>query len=404
LREELTATAGERIWLSNALPYWSEVSRRLHWTILGIALLAGVGIGTAVAATRSSGTPVTAPISAIPELKNPYLDPGSPLKAAAPAFTLTDQFGKRISLGSFRGKVVVLTFNDPECTTICPLTTTALLYAKELLGPAASRVQLLGVGANPEATQVKFVRDYSRVHRMMRKWRFLTGSLPELRRVWHDYGIEAAVINDAIDHTPATYVIDMRGRESRLFLTQMAYSSVNQLGYEIARSIAPLLPGHPRLQSTLPLAAPVLSGPRDPVTLPRADGGQVGFGPGSGSHLVLFFDTWDSEVTDLAKQLVELNDYVVAARRHGLPDLVAVDEDKVEPSTNALPRFLHGLPRPLRYPVVVDKSGTFADGYRVQDSPYLELVSRTGSIVLQRDIAVRGWPTLRTLIAQARTK
>jgi hypothetical protein len=239
---------------------------------------------------------------------------------------------------------------------------------------------------------------------MMRKWRFLTGSLPELRRVWHDYGIEAAVINDAIDHTPATYVIDMRGRESRLFLTQMAYSSVNQLGYEIARSIAPLLPGHPRLQSTLPLAAPVLSGPRDPVTLPRADGGQVGFGPGSGSHLVLFFDTWDSEVTDLAKQLVELNDYVVAARRHGLPDLVAVDEDKVEPSTNALPRFLHGLPRPLRYPVVVDKSGTFADGYRVQDSPYLELVSRTGSIVLQRDIAVRGWPTLRTLIAQARTK
>jgi cytochrome oxidase Cu insertion factor (SCO1/SenC/PrrC family) len=381
------------------------LSRRLQWTVLGIALLAGVGIGTAVAATRSSGTPATATtVSATPALENPNLDPGSPLNATAPAFTLTDQFGKRVSLSSFRGKVVVLTFNDPECTTICPLTTTALLYAKKLLGPAASRVQLLGVGANPEATQVKWVREYSRVHRMTHQWHFLTGSLPELRRVWHDYGIEAAVINNAIDHTPATYVIDMRGRESRLFLTQMAYSSVNQLGYEIARSIAALLPGHPQLHGTTSLAAPPLSGPRQSVALPRTDGGRVRFGPGSGPHLVLFFDTWDSEVTDLAAQLEALNGYVAAARRRGLPPLVAVDEDKVEPSPGALARFLHGLPHPLRYPVVVDKSGTFADGYRVQDSPYLELVSGSGRILFQRDIAVEGWPTLRALLAQARTK
>ena len=381
------------------------MSRRLHWTVLGIALLAGVAIGTAVAATRSSGTPATAPISANPALtRNPDLDPGSPLDASAPAFTLTDQFGRHVSLSSFRGRVVVLTFNDPECTTICPLTTTALLHAKELLGPAASRVQLVGVGANPEATQVKWVRDYSRVHGMMHKWRFLTGSLPELRRVWHDYGIEAAVINNAIDHTPATYVIDMRGRESRLFLTQMAYSSVDQLGYEIAKSIAPLLPGHPQVRGTVSLAKPAFSGPHDPATLPRTDGGQVRFGPGSGSHLVLFFDTWDSEVTDLATQLEALNGYVATARHRGLPDLVAVDEDKVEPSPGALTRFLHDLPHPLRYPVVVDKTGAFADGYRVQDSPYLELVSSTGRIVLQRDIAVKGWPTLRALLAQARTK
>jgi AhpC/TSA family len=239
---------------------------------------------------------------------------------------------------------------------------------------------------------------------MMHQWHFLTGSLPELRQVWHEYGIEAAVINNAIDHTPATYVIDMRGRESRLFLTQMAYSTVDQLGYEIARSIATLLPGHPQLHGRQSLAAPTFSGPRDQVALPRTDGGQVRFGAGSGSHLVLFFDTWDSEVTDLAKQLEALNGYAAAARRRGLPDLVAVDEDKVEPSPGALARLLHGLPHPLRFPVVVDRSGAFADGYRVQDSPYLELVSARGKIVFQRDIAVKGWPTLHALLAQARVK
>ncbi len=380
------------------------MSRRLQWTVLGIALLAGIGIGTAVAATRSSGTPASIPISAAPGPQNPALDPGSALNETAPAFTLTDQFGQKVSLSSFRGKVVVLSFNDPLCTTICPLTTTALLHAKELLGPAASDVQLLGVGANPEAAQVKWVRDYSRVHQMTNKWRFLTGSLPELRRVWREYYIDAAVMNGSIDHTPATYVIDARGRESRLFLTQMAYSSVDQLGYELARSIAPLLPGHPRLSGSASLAEPVLSGPDDRTALPRSDGGTVRFGPGSGPHLVLFFDTWDTEVTALAKQLEALNGYAAAAPRHGLPDLVAVDEDSVEPSPGALAAFLHGLPHPLRYPVVVDKSGTFADGYRVLDSPYLELVSGTGRIVLQRDIAVKGWPSLQTLLAQARPK
>ena len=78
--------------------------------------------------------------------------------------------------------------------------------------------------------------------------------------------------------------------------------------------------------------------------------------------------------------------------------------DKVEPAPGSLAAFLHGLPHPLRYPVVVDRSGTFADGYRVQDSPYLELVSANGRILLQRDIAVKDWPSLRTLLTQARTK
>jgi cytochrome oxidase Cu insertion factor (SCO1/SenC/PrrC family) len=378
------------------------MSRRLHWTVLGIALAAGVGIGTAIAATRPSGGPATE-ASASPAIRNPDLDPGTRLNAVAPDFTLTDQFGKRVSLSSYRGKVVVLSFNDPECTTICPLTTTALLRAKALLGPAASRVQLLGVGANPEATQVKWVRAYSRVHRMTHQWRFLTGSLPELRRVWRAYGIEAAVIDDAIDHTPATYVIDMRGRESRLYMAQMAYSSVSQLGYEMARNISALLPGHPRLRGTTPsFSEPVLHEPGDRASLPRAGGGEVRLGPGSGSHLVLFFDTWDREVTDLAAQLEALNKYAAAARRQGLPSLVAVDEGGVEPSPDALPALLHSLPHPLEYPVAVDRSGTLADGYRVQDSPYLELVSGKGKFLYYEDIAIKGWPTLPQLRARIR--
>ena len=382
------------------------MSRRLHWNVLGIALVVGIGIGAVIAVAGSRTTPA-APISGGPRVfTNPNLDPGVPLSAIAPGFTLTDQFGKRVSLRSLRGKVVVLSFNDPECTTICPLTTTALLRAKKLLGPAASGVELLGIGANPLATQVKWVRAYSRAHGMLHKWRFLTGSLPELRRVWRAYGIEAAVVNGSIDHTPATYVIGPDGRESRLFQTVMAYSSVNQLGYELARSIAALLPGHPRVAGQS-LAAPPLYGPRRPVTLPRAGGGTVRLGPGSGAHLVLFFDTWETEVTDLRGQLEALNRYPAVAARKRLPPLVAIDVAGVEASPQALPRFLRSLPRPLSYPVAIDRSGGVADGYRVQDSPWLELVSGNGRFLDYEDLAARGWPTLQQLLRrghEAQTK
>ena len=374
------------------------MSRRLYWLVLGIALGAGVAVGAAISILRSSGgaastMPTTGAIA------NPVLDPGTALSGAAPGFTLTDQFGKRISLRSFRGKVVVLSFNDPQCTTICPLTTTALVHAKQLLGSAAARVELVGVGANPDATQVKWVRAYSQSHRMLHKWRFVTGSLPELKRVWRAYGIEAAVVHGLIDHTPATYVIDSHGHFSRLYMTQMAYSSVDQLGYEIALSISALLPGHPSLRGTQPLDVIPLIGPRKPVTLPRAGGGGVRLGPGSGPHLVLFFDTWETEVMDLRAGLERLARYSTAGGRGpGHPPVVAIDEAGVEASPQALPRFLRTLPRPLGYPVAIDSTGRVADGYRVQDSPWLEFVSGSGRILFYEDIAAGGWPTARQLL------
>jgi cytochrome oxidase Cu insertion factor (SCO1/SenC/PrrC family) len=380
------------------------VSRRLHWVILGAALAVGLAIGAIVSLARSSASPaIPASATQTPAMANPNLDPGAPLSAVAPDFTLTDQFTRRVSLRSLRGKVVVLAFNDPLCTTICPLTTTALLEAKKLLGPAAaSQVELLGIGANPDATQVKWVRSYSEAHGMLHKWRFLTGSLPQLKRVWRAYGIEAEVVNGTVDHTPATFVIGPNGRESRLFETAMAYTSVNQLGYELAQSISALLPGHPRLHGTVSLAEPTLYGPKRPVTLPRAGGGIVRLGPGSGAHLILFFDSWETEVTDLSKQLVALNRYQAAAKRKGLPPLVAIDEAGVEASPQALPRFLHALPHPLTYPVAIDRSGSVADGYRVQDSPWLEVVSSNGRFLLYEDLAVKGWPTLPQLFRQIR--
>jgi cytochrome oxidase Cu insertion factor (SCO1/SenC/PrrC family) len=228
------------------------------------------------------------PASSAALATNPELDPGTPLARPAPDFTLTDQFGQQVSLHSFRGKVVILAFNDSECTTICPLTTTAMVQAKQMLGRAGGDVQLLGVDANPAATSLEDVRSYSEVHGMMREWRFLTGSLAQLSRVWKAYAVQADVEHGLISHTPALFMIDPEGREARLYMTQQSYSAVGQLGQILAQEASKLLPSHPRVRSNLSYAQISGISPVMRTSVPRAGGGTVQLGPDGSPRLFVF--------------------------------------------------------------------------------------------------------------------
>ena len=329
---------------------------------------------------------------------NPNVDGGSPLGGhPAPNFTLIDERGQRVSLRSYRGKVVVLAFADSECTTVCPLTTQAMVDAKRSLGPAARDVQLLGVDANPTATRIHDVLSYTELHGLLGQWHFLTGSLPQLKAVWKHYKIEVEIQRGQIDHTAALFVIDRQGRMREIYLTTQSYAAVPQLGQVLAHELASLLPGHPKVTSKLSYATIRGVIPTRSTSLPRQGGGTVQLGPGHGARVLVFFATWDREVLDLGRDLTQLNSYAADATSAGLPALTAVDEASVEPSPGALPRFLAGLHTGLDYPVALDRTGRVADGYEVQDEPWFVLVSRTGKILWWRDASTAGWPSLATL-------
>jgi cytochrome oxidase Cu insertion factor (SCO1/SenC/PrrC family) len=378
------------------------MTRRRAW-LGGLALTAAL----AIAGCSSSGSPApggqaaSSPGSAA--MQNPNLDLGSSLgDKQAPDFTLTNQFGQQMSLSQFRGKVVLLGFEDSECTTVCPLTTQSMVLAKELLGKAGSSVQLLGVDANPDAIAVANVLAYSRVHAMVNQWDFLTGTGAELKKVWKDYGIAVQIQSGAIDHTPALYVIDQQGKLQKVYLTQMAYSSVTQSAQVLATEVSSLLPGHPKLSSLESLGAVPGQTPADKVTLPEASVPSPGpeatvtLGPGK-SHLVVFFATWLSETSDLKAELTGLNGYVKDAASKQLPALTAVDNTVTEPSAQAVGSYLGTIP-PLEYPVALDESGRLADGYGVQDQPWYTLVNAAGKVVWHHD----GWmslPALETAVA-----
>jgi len=377
------------------------------WVAGGFVIVAALAI-IVHAVIQPSGSPAQGSATQASALTtNENLDPGAPLSGAAPGFTLTNQFGQPVSLSSFRGKVVILAFNDAECTTICPLTTVALIEAKNMLGAAGSQVQLLGVDANPKATEVEDVLSYSQLHGMTYQWQYLTGTLTQLHRVWKSYSVGVTISQNQTDHEPAIFVINQRGELEKLYLTQLAYTAVGQLGQLLAQEAATLLPSHPAVNSHLSYAPISDISPATDTTLPAAGGGYVAMGPGQAGQgsprLYLFFATWDQEITTLGGQLETLNGYQSAAGAGGLPGLTAVDEGGVEPSASALPGFLGTLPRPLSYPVAIDQSGQLADGYDVQGVPWFVLTSARGKVLWSREVSVSGWPSVAALDQDVRT-
>jgi cytochrome oxidase Cu insertion factor (SCO1/SenC/PrrC family) len=144
---------------------------------------------------------------------------GSPgvVNRPAPAFTLQDATGKTVSLASFRGKVVALTFLDPVCVTDCPLLAQEFNAANRMLGGSAKNVDFVAVVANPLYLNRSYLQSFNRQEGLqnVRNWYYLTGSLTSLSAIWRNYGVQ--IVNSPtgamVGHNDVAYVIDRSGRE-----------------------------------------------------------------------------------------------------------------------------------------------------------------------------------------------
>jgi cytochrome oxidase Cu insertion factor (SCO1/SenC/PrrC family) len=137
------------------------------------------------------------------------------LDVPAPGFQLTDQNGQTVSLASLRGKVVLMTFLDPVCTTDCPIIGQEFKEAGVLLGSADSKVELVAIVANPTYRAVTFTQAFDRQEGLntVPNWLYLTGSLGQLGQVWRQYGItvENLPAGAMSAHNDLAVVIDRSG-------------------------------------------------------------------------------------------------------------------------------------------------------------------------------------------------
>jgi cytochrome oxidase Cu insertion factor (SCO1/SenC/PrrC family) len=143
------------------------------------------------------------------------------LNAPAPDFTLTSQDGRQVSLASLRGKVVLLTFLDPVCTTDCPVIAQEMRAADTMLGAKAANTELVAVVANPTYTSTAFTQAFTRQEGLdqVPNWLYLTGPLSQLQDVWQHYGIEVENLpaGAMAAHNDLAYVISASGRVRQEF-------------------------------------------------------------------------------------------------------------------------------------------------------------------------------------------
>ncbi|HEY6275194.1 MAG TPA: SCO family protein [Streptosporangiaceae bacterium] len=144
----------------------------------------------------------------------------APLNFRAPAFSLTDQHGRTVTLASLHGKVVLLTFLDDTCSVDCPLIAQEFRQAGQLLSADTQRVELVAINYNPLNTQVSYIQAFDRQEGMaaVPNWLYLTGTSAQLQQVWRRYGVAPAEILPAgsmVGHGDYAFVIDQAGHLRR---------------------------------------------------------------------------------------------------------------------------------------------------------------------------------------------
>jgi cytochrome oxidase Cu insertion factor (SCO1/SenC/PrrC family) len=177
--------------------------------IAGVAALGVIIVGAApmaFAAVNKTADPITA---------EALSGTNGQLDTPAPNFTLTSQDGRQVSLASLRGKVVLLSFLDPVCTTDCPVIAAEMRVADTMLGSKASDAELVSVVANPTYTSLAYTRafDLQEGLNTVPNWLYLTGTVSQLAAVWHDFGIEVEDLpaGAMAAHNDLAFVISAKG-------------------------------------------------------------------------------------------------------------------------------------------------------------------------------------------------
>ncbi len=176
------------------------------------AALGAIGVVLVGAAPMAAAS---ASRTADPVIAEAISGSAAPLDEPAPAFTLTSQDGRQVTLASLRGKAVLLTFLDPVCVSDCPLIAQEVRQAGQLLGADARHVELVAIVINPLYYSVAYTRAFDRQENLgtVPNWLYLTGSPGQLENVWRGYGVTAEVSTGGamIAHDDIAFILDRSG-------------------------------------------------------------------------------------------------------------------------------------------------------------------------------------------------
>jgi protein SCO1 len=135
--------------------------------------------------------------------------------AKVPDFTLIDQGRQRVSLASLAGKVVALNFVYTRCALpqFCLRVTNNFGALQKRFQKELGRdLVLLTVTFDPERDTPEVLAEYASQWKADPKtWHFLTGAVPDVRKVCAMFGVEFFPDEGLLNHSLRTVVLDRRG-------------------------------------------------------------------------------------------------------------------------------------------------------------------------------------------------
>jgi protein SCO1 len=141
--------------------------------------------------------------------------------SSAPALALRNYLGQPVNIDSYRGKAVLVTFIYTHCPDVCPLITSNLGVAQNLMGPAkAARVQIIAVSVDPRGDTAKTVAAFLARRGMTGRMQYLLGSASQLARVWSAWGVgsERDIRHpELVEHSGLVYGITGSGKRVSIY-------------------------------------------------------------------------------------------------------------------------------------------------------------------------------------------
>jgi protein SCO1 len=139
----------------------------------------------------------------------------------APPLALHNYLGQPVNIDSYRGKAVLVTFLYTNCPDVCPLITSNLRVAQNLMGPAqSSKVQIIAVSVDPRGDTPKAVAAFLARHEMTGRMQYLVGSAAQLARVWQAWGVGSERDEQQpqfVNHTGLIYGITASGKRMTVY-------------------------------------------------------------------------------------------------------------------------------------------------------------------------------------------
>ena len=134
-----------------------------------------------------------------------------------PDFSLIDQKGQSISLSSFRGKVVGITFMYTHCPlpTYCfRLSNNFGMIRKRFPDRLGRDLILLNITFDPAHDRPEVLAEYARNWNAagVPGWYFLTGPASEVQKVCHEFGMNFWQDEGLITHALHTVILDRQGK------------------------------------------------------------------------------------------------------------------------------------------------------------------------------------------------